>query len=148
MDMQKYLDFLAELCRTLDSLACLEQRKIAAIRAGDFQALDQCMKQEQAVALDLRGKEQKRIELLRALGLEQFSLRQLPAHCPAEFRGQATEATERLLRSYEVLSSAQQAARTLMEGQLRGIQNELECRQAPPARQSSAAPSGQADFRA
>ena len=52
--MQSYLVFLSELCRALDTLTGLEQRKITAVRAGDLEELDRCMKQEQAAALDLR----------------------------------------------------------------------------------------------
>ena len=82
MDMQSYLVFLSELQQALDALSALEQRKIAAVRAGNLDELDQCMKQEQAAALDLRGREQKRTALMKELGLEQVSLRALPDHCP------------------------------------------------------------------
>lgn len=131
MGMQDYLDFLTSLRQMLDTLNGLEQRKIAAVKAGDFEALDQCMKEEQAATLDLRGREQKRIGMLKELGLEKVSLRDLPAHYPPESRNQAAEITQQLLRSYEVLASAQKAARTLMESNLNRINEELARRQTP-----------------
>lgn len=147
MELQTYLTFLSELCQALDTLTGLEQRKIAAVRAGDLAELEQCMKQEQAAALDLRGREQKRARLLAQLGLEQVPLRELPGHCPPELRPQAAEVTQQLKRSYQVLSSARTAARTLMESNLRHIQRELERRENTSHRQPASSGAAQTDFR-
>lgn len=146
MEIQKYLSFLADLQKCLDSLTALEQRKLTAIQTADFDALDQCIKEEQAVALDLRGREHKRADLLAQLGLPDASLRELPEHCPAEYRRQANEITQDVLRSYQVLASAQNAARTLMESDLRHIQQELDRRQ-EKRQDTSAARSAQTDLR-
>lgn len=145
MDMQAYFSFLSQLRQALDSLTALEQEKIQAVQAGDLEALDACMKREQVATLDLRGRERKRTELLRQLGLEQVSLRDLPNHCAPQDRGQAAELSEQVLRSYQVLSSAQQAARTLMESNLRHIQQELDRQQQAP--EASASKKSQTDFR-
>ena len=145
MDMQAYFSFLSQLRQALDSLTALEQEKIQAVQAGDLETLDACMKREQVATWDLRGRERKRTELLRQLGLEQVSLRELPAHCSPQDRGQAAELSEQVLRSYQVLSSAQQAARTLMESNLRHIQQELDRRQQTP--EAPASKKSQTDFR-
>lgn len=147
MDMQKYFTFLSDLRQALDSLAALEQQKIQAIQAGDLEALDQFMKREQVATLDLRGREQKRTALLKELGLEKIPLRELPNHCPPEYKGQALEISQQVLRSYQVLSSAQEAARTLMESHLRRIDKELERRQKAPQKEASAPQKPQTDFR-
>ncbi len=145
MEIQSYLVFLSELCQVLDSLTRLEQRKITAVRAGNLADLEQCMKQEQAAALDLRGREQKRTRLLAQLGLEQVPLRDLPKHCPPEYRQQASDITQQLIRSYQVLSSARTAARTLMESNLHRIQQELDRRQ--QVKEAPAPKASQTDFR-
>ena len=145
MEMQAYFSFLSELRQALDSLSALEQEKIQAVQAGDLEALDACMKREQVATLDLRGRERKRTELLRQLGLEHISLRELPAQCSPQDRGQAAQLSEQVLRSYQVLSSAQQAARTLMESNLRHIQQELDRRQ--QAQEAPASKKAQTDFR-
>ena len=139
MDVQEYLTFLTQLCKTLDGLHALEQKKLQAIQNNDLALLDQYMKQEQAATLELRGRERKRTALLQQLGLEDSALRQLPDLCPAENRSQAREVVQQVLRSYQVLSSAQQACRTLMESRLRGIENELVRRTRVP--QNSPSPS-------
>ena len=144
MEFQTYLTFLSDLRQALDALAGLEQKKIQAIQAGDLPALDECMKKEQVATMDLRGREQKRSAMIKELGLEQVALRELSAHCPPQYKGQAAQVSEQLLRSYQVLSSAQKAARTLMESNLRRIDKELERRQ---SEQAPAPKKSQTDFR-
>lgn len=146
MEFEKYLAFLQDLCWKLDSLSAVQNRKITAIQAGDLKTLEACMKQEQAATLSLRGWEKHRQELLRALGLEQVSLRDLPQHCPPEDKARTAALAEQVLRSYQVFYSGQQAARTLMESNLRHIQRELEQREA--AQSSPADRKAQTDFRA
>ena len=148
MEFQEYLHFLESLRQELEALTAIEQKKIEAIRTGDLDALNECMKQEQAASLSLRGHEQRRTELLRALGLEQVPLRELSRHAPAELKGEAAQIAERMIRTYQVLSSAQSSARTLMEKDLHQIEKQLEKQaqqgKVPPAAQ----PSQKTDFRA
>ena len=148
MEFHDYLNFLQELHQELDTLSGVEQRKIAAIQAGDLEALESCMKQEQAAALSLRGREQHRQAMLRDLGLEGISLRELVLHCPPRDKAQTAQITQQVLRSYQVLSSAQQAARTLMESNLRHIQRELDRREEAREASSASARKTATDFRA
>lgn len=148
MDVKDYLSFLSELRQALDSLAALEQRKLSAVQAGNLEELDVCMKQEQVATLDLRGREQKRAAMLKKLGLEQVPLRDLPGRCPDQYRAQASETVQQILRSYQVLSSAQTAARTVMESNLRHIQQELEHREALHQGHPAGPHKPQTDFRA
>ena len=147
MEFRDYLTFLQELCRELDTLRGVEQQKIAAIQAGNLEALDACMKQEQAAALSLRGREQHRQKMLQALELDGVSLADLPHRCPPQDKEQAMEITQQILRSYQVLSSAQQAARTLMESNLRRIQRELDRREEAQPAPSSASRKTTPDLR-
>lgn len=147
MEFHDYLTFLQELGQELDALRGVEQQKIAAIQAGNLEALDACMKQEQAAALSLRGREQHRQKMLQALGLDGISLADLPHRCPPQDKEQATEITQQILRSYQVLSSAQQTARTLMESNLRRIQRELDRREEAQPAPSPASRKTATDFR-
>lgn len=148
MDIKDYLLFLSELRQALDALAALEQRKLRAVQAGNLEELEACMKQEQVATLDLRGREQKRAALLKDLGLERIPLRDLPGHCPAQCKRQASEIVQQILRSYQMLSSAQTAARTVMESNLRHIQQELEHRETFHQGHPAVRPKPQTDFRA
>ena len=70
VDFSEYLNFLEELEHTLQQLVDVEQKKAAAVSARDLDALNDCMKREQAFSMTLKGFEQKRARLLAALGLE------------------------------------------------------------------------------
>ena len=61
---QSYLDLLAELSGSLDRLSQLARDKAAAIQADDLIALDEVLKQEQAMTLNLRGLELRRLKLV------------------------------------------------------------------------------------
>ena len=73
VDFSEYLNFLEELEHTLQQLVDVEQKKSAAVSARDLDALNDCMKREQAFSMTLKGFEQKRARLLAALGLEDVS---------------------------------------------------------------------------
>lgn len=146
MDVETYLSFLTQLRQTLDRLTQLEKRKIAAVQSGNLEELEQCMKQEQAASLALRGEEKKRADLLQQLGLSQGSIRDLANHCPAPYKQQANETVQQVLSSYRILTSTQQAARTLMESNLRYIQQRLDLPD-KTHRKAPAPSSSQTDFR-
>ena len=145
MEFHDYLAFLEQLCQELNALSGVEQQKISTVRSGDLGALNACMKQEQAAALSLRGREQHRKAMLRDLGLEHVSLADLPRHCPPQEQERTAAISQQVLRSYQVLSSAQQTARTLMESRLHRIERELEQKE---AEHPSAPRTAAADFRA
>ena len=98
MEFHDYLAFLEQLRQELDTLSAVEQQKIAAVRSGDLAALDACMKQEQAAALSLRGREQHRKAMLRDLGLEHVSLAELSRHCPPQDRERTAALSQQVLR--------------------------------------------------
>lgn len=125
MNFEQYLKFLDELRQELDALTGVEQRKISAVQHYDLAELNECMKQEQAMSLSLRGLERKRDTLQAALGLEHVLLRDLPQRCPPAYRAQTSRAVEMIQHSYQILNSAQTAARTLMETQLHMVEKEL-----------------------
>ena len=125
MSFSDCLALLEQLSQVFDQLAALEQEKTAAVGAQDLARLDQCMKQEQAVSLTLRGLEQKRGRLWRDLGLQSVALRDLPQHFPPEGQPEARRAVNRLLEQYQTLRSAQEPTRILMEHRIQLIVEEL-----------------------
>ena len=101
-----YLALLEELRGSLDQLTGLAKEKNAAVLKDDLLALDEVLKQEQALSLSLRGLEQRRLKLVRELGLDNVPLSRLCDHCPDEFKGQAKQTAERLRASYDIYQSA------------------------------------------
>lgn len=131
-DFRAYLELLGSLRQELQQLTRIEQDKVSAVHAHDLAALNECMKREQAAALALRGREQQRDTLLKALGLEGVSLRELPQHCPPELKGEAAQAVEAVLRDYKLLKSVQSPARDLLERELKTVNDALEARGVSP----------------
>ena len=74
---EEYIALLETLKEELDRLAALARKKNEAVCGDDLMALDGVMRQEQAIALQFRGLEQKRGQLLAALGLSAVPLSDL-----------------------------------------------------------------------
>lgn len=118
---ETYIAFLGQLSDTLDQLTAIEKEKTDAVRRDDLNALNDCMKREQATSLTLRAMDQKRMKLLKELGLERITLADFAANCPEELRSEARTATEKLRGSYAVYRSSADLARHTLERNLREI---------------------------
>ena len=133
MSFSHCLALLEQLSQVFDQLETLEREKAAAVGAQDLERLDQCMKQEQAVSLTLRGVEQNRASLWKELCVQAVPLRELPGHFPPEERPEARRVVNRLLEQYQTLRSAQEPTRILMEHRIHLIEEELERRGVDPS---------------
>lgn len=124
-DFPSYLEFLRDMRETLDRLIGVEKEKTAAVRRDDLEVLDLCMKQEQALSLNLRGLDQRREAAMAALKLEGTSLSMLPLRVPEELRGEAKTLTEELLSQYQLFQSVSEVARDTLECNLHQIERVL-----------------------
>ncbi len=118
----EYFRFLEELGRTLDQLTALAQKTAKAVVRDDLDTVNDCMKQEQALSLRLRGLDSKRDAILSRLGLSGVPLSGLCEHCPEEVRPQAKKAEERLRERYELFQVASQVSRNTLECNLHQIE--------------------------
>ena len=121
-----YFSTLREVGGVLDRLAPLALQKAEAARAGDLPGMDEVLKQEQALSLNLRGLELKRQKLASQLGLDGVPLSSLPERCPAELAGEARKAVAKLQKSYEIYRSYSGMARSTLELNLHQIDKFLE----------------------
>lgn len=117
-----YLALLDELGDHLDRLSELARQKAAAVRQDDLAALNEVLKQEQAISLSLRGLEQKRLALFSQLGLDGVPLSGLADHCPPALKARAKESAEGLLQRYQIYHSASEVARNTLECNLHEIE--------------------------
>ena len=118
---RSYLGILGELSGTLDRLTPLARQKVEAVRADDLLALDEVLKQEQALALSLRGLELKRQKLVPQLGLDNVPLSRLHEHCPPQLSNETRKAAAALRESYEIYRGYADMVRNTLELNLHQI---------------------------
>ena len=118
---QAYLALLRSLGENLEQLSALAKKKVAAANSDDLMALDEIMKQEQAMTLAFRGMEQSREKLLAQMGCGDVPLSQLPGHFPPELQATAREVVSLLQRQYQDYRKVTDEARTVLERHLREI---------------------------
>ena len=122
---RSYFGVLRELSGVLDRLTPLARQKADAVRGDDLMALDEVLKQEQALSLNLRGLELKRLKLVPQLGLDNVPLSKLPEYCPAQLADEARETAAALRESYEVYRSYAGMVRNTLELNLHQIDKAL-----------------------
>lgn len=120
-----YLGILKDLANTLDQLSQFAQQKADAVRNDDLIGLDGVLKQEQAMALNLRGLEQRRLKLAPQLGLEGVSLDSLPQHYPSHLEDEALHTVKALRQSYIAYRSYADMARNILELNLHQIEKAI-----------------------
>ena len=117
-----YLALLRDLSASLDRLSALAQEKRSYVQQNDLIGLDEVLKQEQAMTLNLRGLEQRRLKLLAQLGLADVPLSELPGRYPPEHEREAQRTVEALRQSYAAYRSYADAARSTLELNLHQIE--------------------------
>ena len=128
-----YLNLLRDLTTSLDRLSQLAQQKITAVREDDLISLDEVLKQEQAMTLNLRGLELRRLKLVGQLGLENVPLAGLEDHCPPELAPRARSVSETLRESYTAYRSCADMARALLELNLHQLEKVITAAGVDPA---------------
>lgn len=118
---QSYLALLQSLTESLDQLSVLARKKADAANGDDLMALDEVMKQEQAMTLAFRGMEQTREKLLEQMGCGSVPLSHLAERFPPEMQGRAREAAATLQKHYQSYRKEADAARLVLERHLREV---------------------------
>lgn len=117
-----YLKLLKELGSTLDQLSELAKQKTNFVRQNDLLGLDEVLKQEQAMTLNLRGLELRRQKLVAQLGLNGVPLSALPEKYPDELEPRARQTAESLRQSYAIYRGCADMARNTLELNLHEIE--------------------------
>ncbi len=121
----EYLSVLESLDKTLGQLTELSRAKAAAVRQDDLARLNDCINQEQALSLALKGIEQKREALLARLDLTAVPLSGLPGRCPPSLLSRARDIVASLQSQYHIYTAASETARTTLECSLHQIERYL-----------------------
>lgn len=149
-DFKELAGLLDKLSGTLEKLTETQRAVIQAVRADDLVALNECMKKQQTLSLSLRGLNQKRERIQKALGMENVKLKDLLAHTPnSEERNLLRVSIDKLTSEYRVMQSASEAARSRLECGLHEVDKRI-ASMGLDTKQMSGAPltDGSTDFRA
>ena len=150
---RSYLELLQSILSNLSQLTKLVHRKLEVAQHDDLEALAEILNHAQALALALRGLEQKRLNLLRELDLSEVPLAQLSAHFPPEMEEAVRQTAVELMEQYRTYHDGAQTARGILEHNLREVDRVLAVLNADPAgnpghvTQTPSSPSAKADFR-
>ncbi len=124
-EFRAYLTLLRACSDTLEQLTKIEQKKTQAVRYDDLSALNETMKEEQALSLRLRGYEQKQQQFLKTLQLTDIPLSRLSERAPAGCAAEAREVAEVFRTQYEQFKSAFEVAQSTLECNLHEVEKIL-----------------------
>ena len=109
-------DLLIKYSDLFKELGAVEQLKYQGAKAFDLHALNTAMKEEQVLIMTLRGYEQKRILLFKALNLpERTPLSQLEQILSPAVRREFSDYTKQLLSSYCFFLSIYEKTHNILE---------------------------------
>ena len=117
------LPVLVRLADVLKRLNRAEEEKAAAASQGHHPLLDPILTEEQALILELRGLEQRRLSVLKAAGLEQATVSQLLEQEDNEGKERLSPVFEELTQAAGRLRETKESADRILNVRLRQIQH-------------------------
>ncbi|MFR8069353.1 MAG: flagellar export chaperone FlgN [Clostridium sp.] len=115
------LPVLSRLSETLRRLNTAEEAKASAASLGRHEQLDSILTEEQALILELRGLEQKRISILNQTGWNNLSFRQILEQEDEDGREKLAPFFEQLRQSADLLRSTKENADRILKVRLHQI---------------------------
>ncbi len=122
-----YLKFLENLSQALSELSALQNEKANAVKLHRLEELNEAIKKEQAISLQLRGLEKRRNEILGALGIK-ATLREMPGICEEKYKEQTQKAVNDILNKNDMLQLSRKSAADIIEKNSKLIQKALKQR--------------------
>lgn len=123
---ESMIKLIDELTDVLTKIADMKRQIIVAVREDDLGKLADCMKHEQVLSLTLRNIEQKRLKIQDELGLKQVKLSELPLKVKdADMQIKMRNAADKLSAQYKIVKSTSDAARSILESNLRRVEQTM-----------------------
>lgn len=113
---------IQDLTAVAGNIARVENIKTAAATEKRHELLDNCIQEEQAYLLKLRGLEQHRIKLQKVLGWNSLTLLQILAVASPEQKKSLTPLFERLEQQLEYLQHVREAAEQIIRVRLHELE--------------------------
>lgn len=146
---ESMIKLIDELTNTLVKLSDMQRQIVMAVREDDLAKLADCMKHEQVLSLTLRNTEQKRLKLQEELGLEEMKLSELPLKVKdAYMQIRIRNAASKLSAQYKIVRSTSDAARSILESNLRRVEQTMKKMGVDPSQVQASTAGIHTDFHA
>ena len=146
---ESMIKLIDELTNTLVKLSDMQRQIVMAVREDDLAKLADCMKHEQDLSLTLRNTEQKRLKLQEELGLEEIKLSELPLKVKdADMQIRIRNAASKLSAQYKIVRSTSDAARSILESNLRRVEQTMKKMGVDPSQVQASTAGIHTDFHA
>lgn len=110
----KYISVIRDLTSVASEISRVEEIKATAASNRQHHLLDGCIQEEQALLLKLRGLEQHRMQQQKALGWEDFTLKQILKAASPEQRATLGPLFETLEQQLNRLAGARDASERIL----------------------------------
>ena len=118
----EYITIIQNLTAVAGSIARTEEAKTAAVSARNHGILDDCIQEEQALLLKLRGLEHHRTRLQQELGWEDLTLRQILDAASPEQTEALTQPFQKLDQQLRRLQTAREASERILKVRLHELE--------------------------
>lgn len=120
--LREYITNIRELAVTAGDIARVEEMKAYAVSGNQHEMLDECIQEEQALLLKLRGLEQRRVRLQKELEWDGLTLQQILDRALPEQTEMLNPAFQKLEQQLGYLQSARESAERILKVRLHELE--------------------------
>ncbi len=124
--MNDFIAVIEELIRLFQNLIEIEQVKLEAAKKNRVTYVEDCMNQEQAAILKLRGLDKKREQCQERLGFKGYTFQQILTEVPESEHIHLKELFDRLSYQVRMFQETSDSARTMIEINLHMINKAIQ----------------------
>lgn len=124
--MNEFIAVIEELIQLFQKLTEIEQVKLEAAKKNRVTYVEDCMNQEQAAILKLRGLDKKREQCQERLGFKGYTFQQILSEVPEGGHSRLKELFDRLSYQVKLFQEISDSARTMIEINLHMINKAIQ----------------------
>lgn len=124
-DYSSFIEVIREFIQLFEALIPIEQKKLDSAVHNQVSFVEDCMNQEQAAVLRLRGLELKRQKIQKDLGMEQLTFKQLIEEAPEDVKVSLIPLFNELNEKVALFRSVSDSAKDTIAVNLHMIQSAL-----------------------
>lgn len=119
---KQFVNVIEELIQLFRHLIEVEQNKVDVVRKNQVTALEECMNQEQAAVLKLRGLDQKREQLMESMGYKGLTFRQILEKAPSNESEILTPLFKELDQNITLFKEISESGKTALQSSLHKVE--------------------------